>query len=728
VSLFSLYRVELRRLALSKTTWVIAALSLFGPLFGYSLYHQSNAAVVSGQYIANPVLAGTVIGAILWAVLALLETDRVYRTKTDILVDAIASPVRMALVRLSALATLSAAACFLCLLTYLPYTIVKMDYLFNPGLYTISFLILMFPTWWTSILLATAIYQIVRRIELAGLLYAACVYFSFSRLVTSDFFSRWINPLIVSFSDGFSSLYYLRIALYSRVLWLALSGGLWTFSLLCIRRHQKNLLKSFWLSSKKVYLPVTGIVLVGIGALLWGTQPFVDHGPAEFQYDSVYSTASNGIVSAVKYSLTAKPFSGRLHGVAEYTSTRGAAGEKSVWLNPGYKVLRITCDDQPVSFTTTSEIRADSRRTGFILAESGWKTLTIEYEGYPTMLRCFAPFNWGNEITYDYVSLSNASSMPSVSGLSLPRSFTLELTLPGNMTPIVNHQLLTDYTLNANGTKTWVKKETERTIWLTACDYSQESFNAAGMDVDFLYSNKYDIIMAEYKMQDALAEVLSYCTEHLGQLSSAGGRSLMMVQRSAIFDGGNAGRGWVEWGESIFTTSNLNDPFKGANAAEVFVHEMVHLWWGGLGVYCGAEWDSSFNELWSDEGLTVYTTYRLMKEKYGVDYAKQYYIDVWQAAVDIQERGFYYRHPEYLDKLPEQYRAQLNTRNRVTNLYSRMPLMILKAEQLVGGEEKMDVILRSVQKEFANNGFNRPFTYKDFLDACGLREEDLILG
>ena len=59
--------------------------------------------------------------------------------------------------------------------------------------------------------------------------------------------------------------------------------------------------------------------------------------------------------------------------------------------------------------------------------------------------------------------------------------------------------------------------------------------------------------------------------------------------------------------------------------------------------------------------------------------------------------------------------------------YSEMPLKILKAEQLVGGEEAMDRILRGL--------FNReldpmyPYlTYQDFLNACGLTEEDLDLA
>ena len=51
----------------------------------------------------------------------------------------------------------------------------------------------------------------------------------------------------------------------------------------------------------------------------------------------------------------------------------------------------------------------------------------------------------------------------------------------------------------------------------------------------------------------------------------------------------------------------------------------------------------------------------------------------------------------------------------------------MKAEQLVGGEEAMDEIL--------NGLFNReldylyPYlTYQNFLDACGLTEEDLDLA
>ena len=58
--------------------------------------------------------------------------------------------------------------------------------------------------------------------------------------------------------------------------------------------------------------------------------------------------------------------------------------------------------------------------------------------------------------------------------------------------------------------------------------------------------------------------------------------------------------------------------------------------------------------------------------------------------------------------------------------YCEMPLKIWKAEALAGGREAMDQIL--------SNLFNReldpayPYlTYQEFLDACGLTEEDLSL-
>lgn len=221
---------------------------------------------------------------------------------------------------------------------------------------------------------------------------------------------------------------------------------------------------------------------------------------------------------------------------------------------------------------------------------------------------------------------------------------------------------------------------------------------------------------------EAVQAVVDYCTEHYGALSFGAGGSLKLIQ-SRTSGGGYAADGASLLDEQDFTAANLGDSSKGAAAGEVMIHELVHQWWGLGNMFDTAGEDSS----WSAEGLTVYTTYRIVKALYGEEYARENYIDQWQQAVDDYYLNFYVRNPAYLQMLPEEERLQISNSLRYVRQYCEMPLKILKAEQLVGGEQAMDTIL--------NNLFNReldpmyPYlSYQDFLEACGLKEEDLNLA
>ena len=153
------------------------------------------------------------------------------------------------------------------------------------------------------------------------------------------------------------------------------------------------------------------------------------------------------------------------------------------------------------------------------------------------------------------------------------------------------------------------------------------------------------------------------------------------------------------------------------------MHELVHQWWGAFGV------DFTEEEIWSCEGMTVYSTYRIAKEIYGEEYAKKYYVEKWREDVQQQDRNFYNRHPEYLDMLPEFLRDSLKLRNKNINWYSRLPLMLLKAEHLLGGEEAMDALLSRIyegklEMKYATNQLLE-YSFAEFLEDSGLTEEDL---
>lgn len=244
-----------------------------------------------------------------------------------------------------------------------------------------------------------------------------------------------------------------------------------------------------------------------------------------------------------------------------------------------------------------------------------------------------------------------------------------------------------------------------------------EVIDAAGMNIEVYYSRRHEDIMRRAGAKQIMTEVVEYCTAHYGPLPFDKDRPLKIIQASAYLPGGQAYSNFSVMGETYFSEDHLNNPdsLEGAGSSEVLAHEITHQWWG----LSAATYDEG---PWSSEGLTVYTTYRMMKEKFSEEYAQKYYVDRWQAGLDALNRSFYRRHPEYLDILPEKYASEIRAQEWTTQIYEITPLNILKAAELLGGEDKLDAVLAQL---YQNGGTEMPpyITYNDFLHACGLTKE-----
>lgn len=715
----SLYYVELRRMLLSRMVLAAALLSMLSLPLGNLLFVYSGSRVMSDYYILTPVLTGTTVGAVLWAAVMIMEADRLQRSGVHILTDAVSPPSFLSTARTLALMTISVFVTLLTALVYLPYTAAKMSYLFSSGFYFANFIVFMLPTWWISILFADAFYQITRRVELAGILYIALAGICVSGIASRDYFMRWINPFVITYSDGFPSVWPLRIGLYTRIVWLCIALGIWLISVLCVRRYQKGLLFSFLKNMKKPSVLMPAILFSAAGISLWIFQPFIDHGPDDYDYvyaDIAWEIDDANRISAIQYSLDLNPATGTLSARAEYDIQVPYQGEDVLKLNPGYTITKMTYDGEDIPFQTVGHDVNGERATYFRLPERLYrKTLVIEYSGFPTQGKYWSHSLVDDTIDRDYISLRTTAVVPTLENYytGVDEAATAEITVPGNLTPFLNHARMTQSVDNGDGTKTWKTRCPKYIRELTAGYYTIDTFRIGELDVDFAYGTAYEDVVLKNDIQQTIIDILTYCSEHYGELFSADHNHLLLRQESSMYMGGYATRGASTWFETVLAPDTLRDTDKGASATEVFIHEMIHQWWGGLGLNCTQE------DLWSSEGLTVYSTYRLVKEKYGELYAQQYYVDVWKEATDRQDRSFYNRHPEYLELLPELYQTQINNSNRSINWYHRMPLMILKAEELVGGEEKMDEILRRMyadRKLFQENGFG----YTDFLRYCGL--------
>ena len=722
------FSFELGRLLQSRLTWLVLLLTAISPVAGLTLYKSATAETMLSMYLANPAIAGGVVSGILFGLLTVYELDRSGRSRVDILMNAIASPMHSALIRMLALIVTSLLGLFLTMLVWLPITFALAGSVLDMTNYCLAYLLFMGLSLPCSILAAAACYQFTQRADLSIVLFAAFAGLSLT-IWANNWQLCWLNPCVWALSDDFTNFRIFRSVLYMRLTWLAALSGVWILSWCCIRQHGKGLFGSLLRSSRRVYRPVIAVLLIACSGAAYAAQPIVDHSnPDETAMTFLEIPYLEGVVctgrSAEVYPDTA---AGTVTGRATYRflNASGQAQMAAFGITPGYTVSSVKANGEDVPFSVGEYQEFNEALLEAEIPAASEVELVVEYGGFPQENRNMSEMQGSTEISDAYICLQNAALAPRLMNVMPDEGMypaTIEITLPNGMTVIPfcasEAELVTEH---EDGTATWRYEDNGTGGILYAGDYICEEIEAGGITIEFYYGRKHQSVMESAGAVEAVHAVVDYCTEHYGPLSFGMGDTLKLIQ-SRVTGGGYAADGASLLDEVDFTAANLGDTGKGAGSGEVMIHELVHQWWGLANMF-----DSS-NETdpWSAEGLTVYTTYRIVKELYGDDYAKQYYVDQWQKEVDDYYLNFYVRNPEYLERLPEEKRLEVLGSLTHVRQYCEMPLKILKAEELVGGEEAMDKILNELfNREL--DPYNPYLTYQNFLDACGLGEEDLNL-
>ena len=723
-----LFPLELGRLLRSRLTWLVMLLTVLGPVVGLYLY-QSAVSTMNSLYLANPAIAGGIAGGILFGLLAILELDRACRSRVDVLVDAVVSPLTAALTRLSALLTTAVLTTTLTMLVWLPISAGLIGAVFDMVDYVLAYLLFMGLALPLGVLAAASAYQFTRRADLSLVVFAAFCGLSLT-VWAENWQLCWLNPCVWALSDDFSNFRIYRSVAYMRLTWLAGLAGVWTLSYLCIRQYGKGALGSLARSIRRAYRPVIAVTLLACSGTAYAAQPMVDNSNPDqtamtfFEIPYLDGVICTGRSAQVFPDVSA----GTVRGKASYSFENSSGQEQKVALGvtPGYTISNVRANGETVPFSVGDYQEFNEVLLEVTLPAEAQIELTMEYGGFPREDQNLSDSQGSTEISGTYLQLENAALSPRLLNVLPDENYyptEMEITLPNAMTAIPFGSSRAEVVAeHEDGTKTWRWEDIGTGGILYAGDYVREDIQAGGMTIELYYGRKHQDIMTQANAADAVRDVVEYCAAHYGTLSFGSGETLKLIQ-SRIAGGGYAAGGASLLDESDFTAANLNRTGKGGGAGEVMIHELVHQWWGLGNMFDIPEPDSP----WSAEGLTVYTTYRIVKELYGEEYARTHYIDQWQQEVDDYYLNFYVRHPEYLEMLPEAERLRISNSLSGMRQYSEMPLKLLKAEQLVGGEDAMDQILYDL--------FNReidpmyPYlTYDEFLSACGLTEEDLNLG
>ena len=724
-----LFPLELGRLLRSRLTWLIVLLSVVSPALGLVLYKPATASTMLSMYLANPALTGGVAGGILFGLLTVFELDRANRSRVDILIDAVVSPLSTALVRLCSLAVTALLTLGITMLVWLPISRVLIGSVFDGLDYFLAYLLFMGLAMPLGTLAAASAYQFTRRTDLSIVLFAALAALSLT-VWAENWQLCWLNPCVWALSDDFSNFRIFRSVAWMRLTWLAALAGVWTLSWLCIRQYGKGIIGSLARSAKRIYRPTIAALLLVGSVAAYAEQPIIDNSNPDETVMSFYELEYLDGVVCTSREVDVRPdtSSGALSGTAtfRFDNTSGKAQDAAFGVKPGYDILSVRANGEDVPYTVSDYQEYNEALLEVTLPAGEEIELVIEYGGYPRENRNTATIQGSTEISSEYICLENAALSPRLMNVMPDENMyptTVEITVPGHMTVVpFNSSEAEKVSENGDGTATWRYEYNGTGGILYAGDYVCEEIEAGGITIEFYYGRKHQSVMEAAGATDAVKAVVDYCTEHYGSLSFGTGGTLKLIQ-SRVSGGGYASNGASLLDEADFTAENLGNDSKGAAAGEVMIHELVHQWWGLANMFDTSDSGSP----WSAEGLTVYTTYRIVKELYGEDYAREHYVEQWQSSVDDYYLNFYARNPDYLASLPEAEQLEISNSLAYVRQYCEMPLKILKAEQLVGGEDAMDEILGTL--------FNReldpmyPYlTYQEFLDACDLTEEDLNLA
>ncbi len=738
---------EIVRLLHAWRSWLFIAVYVLTPvilctdMFGLGGRYFSG--TMTTVLMLQPAQLALKVSAFAAALHTLLEMQRNRRAHCDTLIESVVTPagyaVRKVLALLMVMVLSSAAAAAV----LLPYTALMMGELFRLSTFIRVWGLVYCGGLMITMIATAGVYMITRSMEAGFVLMAGLIAFDITRQYNSDFRLPWLSTKVNSISDVSESMSQIHLLTYSRLIWLTFSLALFFLGLNSLRRYGLSWLWSFLHNLKQTVLPLLMAAMAAAGILLFTQQPFIDNGPMltyevhidpETSQITMQDNADSMIVKAdYNFQINASKGKadlfigdGQLEGRAEFELRGGGSKEQdlALLLAPGLEILEALLDGQPVALTKDE---FDSFMTSVwhvkLKGPLTGKTLSLLYAGTPRNRRDSQQITF--MITPKFVFLDQFVPVLYSGNNNFPVECTV--TMADTLTAFVPGKTLDELAPLRKGCKTY-RFSDSYWHWLIAGDYKVEKFNVGELDVQLVYYREKAGLMRESMAADTLRDVIEYFTRRFGPLDF-NGMPLVLLELDGGILAGWASENISMYGETMF----INGAYKaapgsanveGGSGLGLAVHEIAHQWWGfgPSSVYTAEDGMSP----WSSEGLTCYSAYLYMKERFGMEYALREYAGLWQRNAHRLQNAFYMVDREGFARLAEPDALTVHYTYAGLTRYDLMPALLLKAESLKGGEDAFVASLSKMYME-RHGDFTKPLDYEIFLQELGLTKEDMTL-
>ncbi len=730
-----LIKNEIRRLFSSKLTWAVVLISALAPFC--MIIDPLQVVQKSGYFntmsyfvMLTPAKMGSLVAVMCFSILTLYEMNRTYVKNMHHIIETITNASDNILRKTIALVTAALASFAIAMVFILPATLIKLGGVFDIASFAASWVLIFLPSMIFAILIPAGLYMLIRRFDVSLIIMAVLLILSFKNYIYGKYLLAWVQTNINSFSDATGNPFEIQLITYNRLLWTALSAATYLLGLCCVRRYGKTLIPSFVYNCRNGFVSVLLIISVAGSSVLYANEPYFDKS-APLKYETITDSATGMVYTQLamesednlnlnlvhlETEIEINEAKDRLTGKATYQlqnvnpDTVNQEQPIEIEINPGYIISSLKANGEDVSFIKGDTEQLNSVKYSLTLSPAQETVLEVEYAGSVKESQLFQTKSHG--ISDTYINLTIAPRLNINNRQAKSSGF---ITLPENLTPIMPSAVLE----KADGKWHYTSDKVANSLY--AAEYEKESFRAGGIDINFYYFKRHESIVQEIEAVEIIRDAVDFFADVYGELPYKD-KGLSIVELGAELAGGFAKGNTSLVGEVIFLKDGFrpsadNPMPEGGSSADVLVHEIAHQWWGVNTMIL-----PSMGSPWSSEGLTCYSTYLFAKHKYGEAYANKYFIDAWKKEVTRMQNSFYIANPEYAQMLSEDEASNIYMDFNMTTMYSTMSMMLIQAQEALGGETAFSDKLSGFYNAYSSKG---PVHYEDFLSFMNLEPEEL---